>query len=329
MALEFGTVKWGIGDGTLVNREDLSDIVTQQTPSDTPWLAQAPKTEAVGTLHQWLIDTMRAPRTSGAIEGAAYLFVTSTTPSRVTNVCMIWRDDIGVSRTQMKANPAAIGNTYTYEMEKSTKQLNTDIESCVFASLTSATGTTGAPRVMKGFQNFITSNTARPASLGAASTAGQLVANDLNSMLETIYTAGGNPDQVFVSPAIKRTISQFTQTQQNRNIAAAEKRLIVGIDMFDSDFGLLAIVVDRFVPQSTNSTTAGGASATDTRGTIFVLERAKNRFAWYDPIHHEYVGKLGDSINGIIVGEGTLEVLNEKANGMITSVNNKQVLKGD
>jgi hypothetical protein len=99
--------------------------------------------------------------------------------------------------------------------------------------------------------------------------------------------------------------------------------------MFDSDFGLLAIVVDRFVPQSTNSTTAGGASATDTRGTIFVLERAKNRFAWYDPIHHEYVGKLGDSINGIIVGEGTLEVLNEKANGMITSVNNKQVLKGD
>ena len=52
MGLEFGTVKWGIGDGTLVNREDLSNIVSQQTPSDTPWLAQAPKTEAQGVLHQ-------------------------------------------------------------------------------------------------------------------------------------------------------------------------------------------------------------------------------------------------------------------------------------
>lgn len=329
MALEFGTPKWGIGDGTLVNREDLLGIVTMQTPSDTPWLAQAPKGEAQSVLHQWLVDTMRAPRTTGHIEGAAYSFQTSTTPSRVTNVCMIFREDIGVSRTQMKSNPAAIGNTYTYEMEKSTKQIGTDIESAVFSSLTSATGTTGAARVMKGFQNFITSNTARPASLGAASTAGQLVANDFNKLLETIYTAGGNPDQVFVSPAIKRTFSAFTLTQQNRNIAAAEKKLIQGIDMYDSDYGLLAIVLDRFVPQSTNSTTAGGASATDTRGTVFILERAKNRWDWFDPVHHEYVGKLGDSINGIIVGEGCLVNLNEKANGMLIAVNNKQVLNGD
>jgi len=328
MALEFGTVKWGIGDGTLVNREDLSNIVTQQTPSDTPWLAQASKSEAQGVLHQWLIDTMRAPQTTGAIEGAAYSFVTSTTPSRVTNVCMIFRKDIGVSRTQMKANPAAIGNTYTYEMEKGTKELNTDVETAVFSSLTSATGTTGAARVMKGFQNYITSNTARPASLGAAATSGQLVANDFNKILDTIYTAGGNPDQVFVSPSVKRQVSNFTLTQQNRNIAAAEKKLVQGIDMYDSDYGLLAIVLDRFVPQSTNTSTAA-ASATDVRGTMFILERAKNRWAWYDPIHHEYVGKLGDSINGILVGEGCLEVLNEKADGMILAINNKNAALGD
>lgn len=327
-----GSYKWGFGGegyptGGDVNREDLSNIVTQQTPSDTPWLAQAPKTDATGVLHQWLIDTMRAPRTTGTIEGAPYNQATSTTPSRVVNISMIWREDIGVSRTQMKANPAGIGNTYTYEMEKAAKQLNTDIETCVFSALTLVTGSSVTARVMAGFQTFITSNTARPASLGAASTAGQLVANDFNSILQTIYTAGGNPDQVFVSPAIKRTFSAFTLTQQNRNIAAAEKKLVQGIDMYDSDFGLMAIVLDRFVPQSTNANT--GTAASDTRGTVFILERAKNRFAWYDPVHHEYVGKLGDSVNGIVVGEGTLEVLNEKANGMITSVNNKQVLNGD
>jgi uncharacterized protein DUF5309 len=329
LSVSAGSYKYGLGgQANDVNREDLIDVYTQQTPWITPWLAQAPKTDASSVLHQWLIDTLRSPVTTGAIEGAAYAYVTSTTPTRVTNVSMIFRKDIGVTRTQMKGNPAAIGNTYMLEMDKATKELATDIETSVFANLTSATGTTAAARIMKGFQNFITSNTARPASLGAAATAGQLVVNDFNRMLDTIYTAGGNPDQVFVSPSVKRQVSSFTLTQQNRNIAAAEKKLVQGIDMYDSDFGLLAVVLDRFVPQATNTTTAA-ASAADVSGTMFFLERAKNRWAWYDPLHHDYVGKLGDSINGIVVGEGTLEVLNEKANGLIKAINNKSSALGD
>lgn len=326
---EMGTYKWGLGgQSNDVNREDLINVYTQQTPTDTPWLAQAPKTTASSVLHQWLVDTMRAPRTTGAIEGGVFAQATSTTPNRVSTVVMIWREDIGVTRTQMKANPAAIGNTYLKEQEKAVAQIGTDVETCVFANLTSSTGNSGSARVMKGFQNFITSNTARPASLGAAATAGQLVANDFNTILQTIYTAGGNPDQVFVSPAVKRQMSAFTYPAQNRNISATERTLVQGVDMFITDFGVFAIVLDRFVPQATNATTAASGAA-DVSGTMFILERAKNRFAWYDPVHHDYVGKLGDSINGIVVGEGCLEVLNEKANGLIKAINNKSSALGD
>jgi hypothetical protein len=38
---------------------------------------------------------------------------------------------------------------------------------------------------------------------------------------------------------------------------------------------------------------------------------------------HQLIGKRGDSVAGIVVGEVTLEVLNEKANGIMLSVNNK------
>jgi hypothetical protein len=38
---------------------------------------------------------------------------------------------------------------------------------------------------------------------------------------------------------------------------------------------------------------------------------------------HELVGKRGDSVAGIIVGEVTLEVLDEKAEGRLLSVNNR------
>lgn len=244
---------------------------------------------------------------------------------------MIWREDIGVSRSQMKANPAAIGDTYLHEEDKAVAQIGTDIESSIWASLTSATGATGTNRVMKGLQNFITSNTAYPASLGAAATAGQLAANDIGAMLQTIYTAGGSPDQIWASPAGKRIMSNFTYPSQNRNIAATERTLVQGVDQFLTDFGPMALILDRWVPQGSATTTAaaGATGASALTGRVFVLKRSNNRFAWYDPVHHDYMGRLGDSVNGIVVGEGTLEVLNEKTNGMILNVNNKSALLGD
>jgi hypothetical protein len=40
-------------------------------------------------------------------------------------------------------------------------------------------------------------------------------------------------------------------------------------------------------------------------------------------MQHNLIGRRGDSVAGVVVGEVTLEVLNEKANGMLLGVNNK------
>jgi hypothetical protein len=156
---------------------------------------------------------------------------------------------------------------------------------------------------------------------------------DFNDMLNNIYTQGGNPEQVYVSPKVKRQISAFAvpgATSGNvyaRNIAAVDKKLIGAIDFYESDFGLIQIVLDRWVPESTNTVTAT-ASATATGGQMFFLSRAINRLAWLPgrQVHHELVGKRGDSVAGLVVGECTLEVLSEKANGRIIGVNNKSAV---
>lgn len=308
---------------TGANREDLLNEITNIDPFDTPFMATCPKVEATGVLHEWLVDTLAATSTAGAKEGDAWTLGTTTMPTRVNNHCQIFRKDIAVTGSQIAVNTAGIRNDYTYEMEKATKEIARNMETTCFADLTSSTGNSNSARVMKTFQDFITTNTAYPASLGAAATAGVLQAVDINDMLQTIYTAGGNPDSIFCSPAVKRRIGDLTITGQNRNIAASERKLIQGFDVYDTDFGLIAIVMDRFIPQATNTSTAGSA-ASDVTGTLFVLERAKARWAWLRPVHHEYVGKLGDSVAGMVLGEGTLEVLSEKANGMILAVNNKQ-----
>lgn len=214
-----------------------------------------------------------------------------------------------------------------YEVQKATKELAIKLEKVVFANLSTATGASGTARVMKGFQSFIATNTAY-ASGGNATADGQLAVQDFNDMLNTIFSAGGNPEQVYVSPKVKRQISAFNVAgaaagqPHARNIAAVDKKLVSAIDFYDSDFGLIQIVLDRWVPESTNTVTAV-ASASLTGGQMFFLSRAINRLAWLRPMSHQLVGKRGDSVAGYVVGEVTLEVLNEKANGRILSVNNK------
>jgi hypothetical protein len=249
---------------------------------------------------------------------------------------MILRQDIGVSETQRHVNPAGFKDAYAYEVQKAVKRLAIKLEKILFQStVTALSATSGTGRVMKSFQSFITTNTAYAGGVtltnsGSATSPGQLDSADFNNMLSTIYKAGGNPEQVYVSPAVKRQISAMTvpgastSNLTNRNIAAVDKKLVSSIDFYDSDFGLIQIVLDRWIPEATNTSTATAtASASDVSGQCFFLQRSMNRLAWLRPMQHSLVGKRGDSVAGVCVGEVTLEVLNEKANGRILSINNK------
>lgn len=328
---DFGSYLFGISPGVGVNKEDLLDQITNVSPWDTPWTSQAPKVPCQHVYHQWLTDTLYSSLSdagidlTGATEGSDWSLDTETSPSRVFNITMILRQDIGVSETQRAIAAAGFKDVYAYQIQKAVKRLAIKLERIVFGALTTATGATGVARVMRGFQSFIATNTAYAGAYGTVGDSthdGVLSSGDFNDMLNTIYAAGGNPEQVYVSAKVKRQVSAFTLPQQNRNIAAMDKRLISGIDFYDSDFGLIQIVLDRWVPESTNTTSAQ-ASATNTGGQMFFLQRSINRLAWLRPMQHNLIGRRGDSVAGLVVGEVTLEVLNEKANGILTRVNNK------
>jgi len=186
---------------------------------------------------------------------------------------------------------------------------------------------------MKNFQAFLTATaTTGKITLGGAATstafASAITVGVFNDALENAYLNGGNPEQCYVSPRVKRQISLFTATNQNRNIAAVDKKLVAAMDLYESDFGLIQIVLDRWIPQATNTGTAT-ASASDTQGNMFFLERAKNRLAWLRPVQHTLVGKRGDSVAGLVIGEVTLEMLNPAASFRVSGVNNRSTSLGD
>ena len=320
-----------------IAREDLLEQITNISPYDTPFVSQAPKVACRHIYHQWMVDSLATQDRTGGVEGADWSLDATTVPSRIFNVTMILRKDIGLSESQRAVDTVGFADQYAYEVQKATKELAIKLETIVFGSLTTATGAQGTARVMKGLQAFITSNTgfagvvAGTVGQGGAANAGQLDVHDFNNMLNVIYSAGGNPEQVYVSPKVKRQVSAFgvpgalAGNAIVKNIAAVDRKLVGAIDFYDSDFGLIQIVLDRWVPESANTVTATG-TATDVAGQMFFLSRAINRLAWLRPVHHELVGKRGDSVAGLVVGEVTLEVLSEKANGRILSVNNKTAI---
>jgi hypothetical protein len=330
-----GTYFYGFLAGDRANREDLLDLITNVDPWDTPWVSQAPKVRASHVVHEWLKDSLPATSTAGRIEGDDFVFDADTQPVRVLNVCQIFRRDVAATETQRAVNPAGFKDSYAYTVAKATKAIARNIESTLFAALASATGTSAAARVLRPFQDLkfmVTATTATETSIntrsiGTATTAnGALTEFDFNELLELVYTNGGNPEQCYVSPAVKRVVSSFgTKTGfasgssfaiNQVNIGAESKKLVGSIDVYDSDYGLIQMVLDRWVPQ------AADGSSTDYTGIAFFLERAKNRLAWLRPVQHTIIGKSGDSVRGIVVGECTLEVLNEKANGYIRGIRN-------
>jgi hypothetical protein len=335
---DIGVYGYGITAGVGANREDLLDLISNISPYDTPFVTSAPKVKANGVLHQWLIDTLAATSTAGAIEGDNWTFSTTTRPSRLTNVTQIFRKDIAVSETQRAVNSAGFKDAYQLELMKGMREIARNMEVRIFngagnatAGPTTTTGATNTGRLMGNLQNFLTATANKgtyPSLTGnftelfasASSSAAVLNVTMFNDALEQAFDNGGNPEQCFASPKLKRQISQFTATSQNRNIAAVDKKLVVAMDLYYSDFGLIEIVLDRWIPEATNTVTTTAAS--DNSGNLFFLERAKNRLAWLRPMQHTLIGKLGDSVAGTILGEVTLECLAPTANVRLAGVNN-------
>jgi len=307
------------------NREDLVDFIANIDPDETPLTVLLGKTRSRSTIHQWQTDTLAAVSTAGRAEGENFSVDTLTAPTRVLNQCQLFGKDIAVTEDQRMENPAGFGDAMTYQLEKGTKETMKNIEATLMAVVTATTGASGTARVMKTLEDFITTTVKTGANyttiVGDSTHAGVFAANDVNQILNDIWDQGGKTDLIVMNGAYKRQFSAMT-TSNTRNILAEAKKVVVGVDVYDSDFGLIPIQLNRYSPQSTNTASAS-ANATSVTGRIWFLQRSLIRLAWFRPLGFRPMGTLGDSTAGQIRASVTLEVANQKGLGVMKGVNNK------
>lgn len=309
------------------NREDLSNVIYNISPSDTPVMSAIGTTSAKAVKHEWQKDTLAAPGANAQLEGDVVSPDVSTPTTRLDNICQIFRKTASVTGTQEKVNKAGRTSELAYQMAKRMKEMKLDIELAILQNQAKVAGSATVARKMAGILSWLKTNTSHAtdgadptAATGAyARTAGtaRLPTEDMiTDVMQSCYTNGGKPTMMVVSPKMKGYISAnfiggvgspVTTYRQQASKTAGNV-----VEVYQTDFGLLDIVPDRVMVNAT--------STLDTSKNIFLLDPKMFALAWLRPIFREDLAKTGDAKNVMLTAECTLEARNEASSGVIADV---------
>jgi len=236
-------------------REDLSDVIYNISPTDTPFLSSAAKTQSTAVLHEWQTDSLTAAVTDNAvIEGDQVTIDAISATTRLSNSCQILDKAICITGTQEAVDKAGRASEIAYQIAKKAKELKRDLESSLCSNNAEVTGSATAARVMGGLRSWVATNDVMGTSgtsggLGntAAGNGTQRVFTEslLKSVIKSVWNAGGNPTMIMVGPFNKQKLSGFTGNS-TRFDAGADATLYTSVDVYASDFGQLQVVPNRF-----------------------------------------------------------------------------------
>lgn len=304
------------------NREDLSDVVSRITPEDTPIYSMIEKGKAKSFHPEWETDELAAPADNAQEEGDEYNFGAVTPPLRLGGYTQIFRKSWIISGTQEEVEDAGRVQKRKYQKAKKGVEIRKDVE---FAIVSNQGSVAGATRRLGGLPTWITSNVSRGAGganggfntgsgLTVAATNGTQRAFSkgiLDSVMQQGFSNGAKFRHVVGSAYVKTVFVGF---MSDANVASfryavssgGERNTIVATaDFYEGPFGKVLVH-----PSTIQSTPALARNA-------FFIDPDFVEFLWFRKIQEDTkVAKTGDADKGVIIGEGTLKVTNEKGLGV-------------
>jgi hypothetical protein len=302
-------------------REDLADIIYNISPTETPFMSGVGKNKATNTSHQWQTDSLGAVAANAKAEGASISYATLSSSTKLTNYTQISSKAVQVSATDDAVNLAGRNTELAYQVAKAAKELKRDMENALLSNTAAAAGTSGSPtRTLGGVQTWISTNV--DAGTGGSGAGGGAARTDgtqraftetlLRSTLKTTWDSGGNPNVIMLNGFNKQKLSFFTGGA-TRFDKAEDKRLMTSIDVYESDFGSMQVIPNRWI-RKTNATAAKRGQDVLLLDTDFWAVSFLRDFKLQNP------AQTADADQRFLVVEYTLEAKNEASSGMVTDV---------
>ena len=295
-------------------REDLSDVIYSISPTDTPFLSSAAKTQATAVLHEWQTDSLASAVTNNAvIEGDEATLDASTATTRLSNSTQIMDKTVVITGTQESVDKAGRASELAYQIAKRAKELKRDMEATITGNIAEVAGNSSTARKMGTLGSWVTTNDDLASDGASGAGAGNAAHTDgtqraftesqLKSVIKSVWNAGGDPSMIMCGPFNKQKLSGFTGNS-TRFDAGADATLYTSVDVYASDFGQLQVVPNRFSRDR----------------DAYVLDMEYWAVAFLRDFSMHELAKTGDSEKRQLLVEATLESRNEAASGLIADL---------
>lgn len=294
------------------NREDLSDIIYDVSPTETPYLSAIPKVKATSTKHEWQTRALTAASGSNAvIEGDDATTDASTANVRVFNYTQIADKVARVTGTQEAVNKAGRRSEMALQMSDRMKELKRDVETSLLQNVAYVAGNDSTARVCAGLQTYVKTNIDKASDATAAAgtgadaytdgTARALLESYVEAALATAWSNGGTPSLGILNAFQKRKFASFSGS--STKMSDGDKRKVVNnVEVYIDPLGTeIRLVPCRQCP-------------TD---VVFFVDPEYAAFATLRDFQTKELAKTGDSERKQILVEFTQEVRNEKAHAAV------------
>jgi hypothetical protein len=293
------------------DREDLSNIIYNISPMQTPFMSSIGKRNINNVVFDWQTESLPTPSAAGQLEGFELSRSTATATTRVSNVAMISKRDATVTGSQDASDPAGKRSEMAHQLAIMSKALKRDMEEALCQKGAKTTGNATTARVTGGFESWITSNDSRGTS--GASTGGGAAPTDgtqraltetlLKDTLQLCFENGGEPSMAICGPHNKQVISGFTGRTQARQMIDANT-VEASVSVYSSDFGELKIV----------------PSNRSRERSLLLVDPEFAKVSYLRDFKTVDIATIGDAETKMIVVEYGLEVSNEAAHGVVADL---------
>ena len=297
-------------------REDLSNIITNIAPDETPYMSNIGRESISNSLFEFQTDTLAAAAANKQLEGddvASFDAVVATV--RLQNYAQISRKTIILSATEEVVNKAGRRSELAYQIAKRGSELKRDQEFTMLNGAVAAAGSTSVARGTASLGAFIKTNvdmqtnganpsyTTLPTSARTDGNVRAFTETILKNVIQQVWASGGTPKILMVGPVNKQRVSGFAGIASSRfNIdGGARPATIVGAaDVYVSDFGNVQVVPNRLQRER----------------DAWVLDPEYAKMTTLRPYQQIELAKTGDADRRLLIVEFGHKVLAENAHGL-------------
>lgn len=296
-------------------REDLSDVIYNISPEETPFYTACAKAKAANTFHEWQTDALRASAENAHIEGDDTVAESRGVTSRLGNYTQIFKNAVVIPGTDEGLNKAGRAREMAYQVLKIAKEQKLDIEKAMFANQARVAGSSSAARKLAGVPAWLTTNTNFQSGSSGADPTGDgtnartddgtptaFSQTKFDSGMQAIWVSGGKPDSVYLSAFQMNLALGFTgNNNQRSNIVAEDEKVIKHMSVYVTPWGTV-----EFKPTRENRSR-----------DVFIMQDDMWAVGVLRSTRNEELAKTGDNEKRQVLTELTLVSRNEKANGGI------------